>query len=528
MNQQLITAQYLDHMGTDLTVCNAARASFGKESNWLPSGAPSDYPGVVYQQRFLEGRMRPVNLTKGDAGLIRFLATGYRTGEWTELLHGIMETVIRMERSGSIQEGEADLTKILHAYKRRAQHWAPFGHPHLQIRMTLPIFLARQFVKHCVTGDTEVTFVKRVKGNSNGTRRTAIRDLYAMWTGAANKYQGGAKGRRNVSAGHVRVYNEATKRFKSSHISDVIHQGVRPVYRITTESGQTLRATSEHQVMTQRGWAAVSTLSCDDCLVTEDGLGKLISEPPTVRWNDWADKQARRAVQKEVCAKCGGADDLEADHIVPVSLGGGHEAENMQCLCHECHKAKSALEKSMNVRNQYDPKYTRIVAVIPDGEEDVYDITVEGTHNFMANGLVVHNCVGGVWSEESRRYMSSEPEFWFPKEWHGRPEDIKQGSDGAHPYQQRVTDAAMASTASSLCAYNDLLSAGVAPEEARTILPLNMMTTVVWTGSLLFWSRVCNQRLDGHAQLAAQELAKQIANIAQPLFPVSWAALVGE
>lgn len=65
-------------------------------------------------------------------------------------------------------------------------------------------------------------------------------------------------------------------------------------------------------------------------------------------------------------------------------------------------------------------------------------------------------------------------------------------------------------------------------EEARTVLPLNMMTTVVWTGSLLFWSRVCNQRVDSHAQLAAQELGRHIAAIMQPLYPVSWAALVGD
>lgn len=66
----------------------------------------------------------------------------------------------------------------------------------------------------------------------------------------------------------------------------------------------------------------------------------------------------------------------------------------------------------------------------------------------------------------------------------------------------------------------------MAPEEARIVLPHNLMTTVVWTGSLLFWSRVCNQRLDSHAQLAAQELARLISNVVQPLFPVSWAELV--
>ena len=515
MKQAEITVEYKDHLGTDLTVVNAARTSFGKESDWVYAYPPEDAEGNQLDHE------PPKVLSQADANLIRFLATGFRTKDWDALLDKIITSIACGET------WEADLLEILQHYQQSAQHWAPFGHPHMQIRMKLPMFLARQFVKHCVTGDTEVTFVKWVKGVSNGTRRTAIRDLYAMWTGAANKYQGGAKGRRNVSAGHVRVYNETTKRFESSHISDVIHQGVRPVYRITTESGQTLRATSEHQVMTQRGWAAVSTLSCDDCLVTEDGLGKLVSEPPTVRWNDWADKQARRAVQKEVCAKCGGADDLEADHIVPVSLGGGHEAENMQCLCHECHKAKSALEKSMNVRNQYDPRYTRIVAVIPDGEEDVYDITVEGTHNFMANGLVVHNCVGGVWSEESRRYISDEPGVYIPDEWHTRPTDIKQGAGELVKHQGIADSIAVNTTQRSIAAYNQLLGGGVAPEEARTILPLNMMTTVVWTGSLLFWSRVVNQRVDGHAQLAAQVLGKQISAIVGPLFPVSWKELTG-
>jgi thymidylate synthase (FAD) len=49
---------------------------------------------------------------------------------------------------------------------------------------------------------------------------------------------------------------------------------------------------------------------------------------------------------------------------------------------------------------------------------------------------------------------------------------------------------------------------------------------VTWTGSLLFWSRVCNQRVDSHAQKAAQELGKKIGTIMQPLYPASWAALV--
>lgn len=74
----------------------------------------------------------PVNLSKGDAGLIRFLATGYRTHEWEEFL----QQVRNVAANGTLKE----LTALLHEYKRKAQHWAPFGHPHLTLRMTLPIF----------------------------------------------------------------------------------------------------------------------------------------------------------------------------------------------------------------------------------------------------------------------------------------------------------------------------------------------------------------------------------------------------
>ena len=115
--------------------------------------------------------------------------------------------------------------------------------------------------------------------------------------------------------------------------------------------------------------------------------------------------------------------------------------------------------------------------------------------------------------------------MWFPDEWHTRPEDIKQGSGGLISGQNDAHGIAKAASYRGMHGYAELLEMGVAPEEARIVLPLNMMTTVYWTGSLLFWSRVYNQRFDSHAQLAAQELARQIGNIMRPLFPVSWSNL---
>lgn len=149
---------------------------------------------------------------------------------------------------------------------------------------------------------------------------------------------------------------------------------------------------------------------------------------------------------------------------------------------------------------------------------------------FVARQLVKHQ-VGGVLNEVSRRYVDSEPEFYFPEVWRGRPTDgMKQGSSGVvtHVHGVLVSHGAQYAASTALGTYNQLIDGGVAPEQARMILPQNMMTEWYWTGSLMFFARVCAQRLDPHAQAETSEVARQIANIVRPLFPVSWMALTAK
>lgn len=143
---------------------------------------------------------------------------------------------------------------------------------------------------------------------------------------------------------------------------------------------------------------------------------------------------------------------------------------------------------------------------------------------FLARQYVKHQ-VGGVWSEESRRYVKTQPTFWFPKVLHVRPEDIKQGSGSTHSDSVRWLKTFRVITKLANSNYKAAIEAGIAPEEARMILPLNHMTTVVWTGSLAFWARVANQRVDSHAQLAAQEAGKKLSDVVRPYFRYSWAVL---
>lgn len=74
--------------------------------------------------------------------------------------------------------------------------------------------------------------------------------------------------------------------------------------------------------------------------------------------------------------------------------------------------------------------------------------------------------------------------------------------------------------------YETLVKYGVAPEEARIVLPLNMMVSWIWTGSLLAFNRVYQQRVDSHAQkTGTQEFAEKLGSILYENFPHAMEAL---
>ena len=86
----MIEITYIDHMGNDLTVCNAARVSFGKETEW-------DYEesdAYSFKQ----------HLKTKDRKLIQYLA--------------------------------------------KHKHISPFGHCFASFHIKAPVFVARQLVKH--------------------------------------------------------------------------------------------------------------------------------------------------------------------------------------------------------------------------------------------------------------------------------------------------------------------------------------------------------------------------------------------
>ena len=143
---------------------------------------------------------------------------------------------------------------------------------------------------------------------------------------------------------------------------------------------------------------------------------------------------------------------------------------------------------------------------------------------FVARQLVKHQ-VGLSWNEVSRRYVSYEPELYKIDEWRGKPVNSKQGSSGTIKLSElaEVTYSEMMDGLKIL--YNQLLSEGVAPEQARAVLPQSMMTEWIWSGTLYAFARVCDLRCKPDVHKETREVAEFIDSYSLFHFPISWNAL---
>lgn len=144
---------------------------------------------------------------------------------------------------------------------------------------------------------------------------------------------------------------------------------------------------------------------------------------------------------------------------------------------------------------------------------------------FLCRQLSKHT-VGLTWNEISRRYVDDTPEFYYPDSWRSRPDgSVKQGSGKPVEFQEDWNDRYEEYMVIARWLYNYMLKEDIAPEQARMVLPQSMMTSWIWTGSLQAFFHVYRLRIDGHAQLEAQEFAQKLSDVVEPAFPHAWRAL---
>jgi thymidylate synthase (FAD) len=133
--------KYIEHMGSDLSVVNAARVSFDKESEW--EMRLEDFGnGEVYRRKVLSAK---------DANLIQFLARGMSAADFDKFCDDIEylgRDVLLSETQQESNDAFAKLKEMLWKWRNTPLHWAPFAHPHITFKLKVPIFVDRQLVKH--------------------------------------------------------------------------------------------------------------------------------------------------------------------------------------------------------------------------------------------------------------------------------------------------------------------------------------------------------------------------------------------
>jgi thymidylate synthase (FAD) len=110
----------------------------------------------------------------------------------------------------------------------------------------------------------------------------------------------------------------------------------------------------------------------------------------------------------------------------------------------------------------------------------------------------------------SGRYVDFSDTYSRIDEWRKQSKSSKQGSDGAIEEQLAASEIEAGIIGYCKTAYQKLIELGVSKEQARTILPLNLNTSFIWTGSLLAFIHLFDLRIKPDAQQETREIAQKM------------------
>lgn len=127
---------------------------------------------------------------------------------------------------------------------------------------------------------------------------------------------------------------------------------------------------------------------------------------------------------------------------------------------------------------------------------------------------LVKSEAGRVYNSISGRYVDFSDTYSLIGLWRKQSASSKQGSAGDLPTdtQERCNEIEQALVEHAKKAYQELIDLGVSKEQARTVLPLSLNTTMIWTGSLYTFIRICQQRLKPDAQEETRMVVQEMLN----------------
>ncbi len=413
-------------------------------------------------------------------------------GYFPVLDHGFVALVDYMgtddsvERAARVSYGygtrKVSRTRGLVRYLRRHLHTTPSEMVEFKFHCAMPMFVARQWVRHrtaCLAEGTEAHFDPpgAEAGRPRELRRPLklpIEEIWRRFRAARDESRPDRRpnpflSRDRVKRMKLRQVDEETLALGRTRVVDAYRNGVKPVFRMVLEDGKSIEATPDHRFLFAGGW---DTLRGATGLRETGGRAVWRRGDCFVRVNGAAEKRGRRWF---------------------------HGAE-----------------------------LVRIARFEYAGERETYDLEVEGPHhNFVANGIVTHNSV----NEYSGRYSLMPLLFYRPE-----PDQFAfqsatsnqgraSGPAGADLYREAVRrwEEARARASGD---YGWLVGENVARELARIDLPLSTYTQWYWKIDLHNLLHFLTLRVDDHAQWEIREYGRVIAGMVKRVAPLSYEAWV--
>jgi thymidylate synthase (FAD) len=384
-------------------------------------------------------------------------------------------------------------------------HYGPLEHPqiifncgyfpHSVMQQARTHRVGVSFDVQCLAADTVITFVDCEGSAGKNNLSKTIGELYDLWTNGEKAIRSRSiRGRNGEPPGEyrrdckqrirkmrLRVLNEQTGLFEVGHIKDVMCSGIQPVYKVTLEDGKTLECTTNHRLFTANGWQTMK----DAVGLTTASDGNVVS------------------IAKNSYVMCNGlsvTDRLYTEKSwLEAQVAKGLTIKEIAGLS-DCSIATVKALRSHPVK---------VKSVEYVGEQMTYDLEVDGEwHNFVANGLVVHNSLrytGNQFLDAAIGKKDIEDIFYL------RPVDYYTDREGKKYYyspEQRQKDLEWCLEAAKR--YKIDFDGGMSEEHARGKLPFDYRQHFVVSFNLRSFLHFSDLRNKKNAQLEIQKLCEMM------------------
>ena len=440
--------------------------------------------------------------------------------------HGFVSLVDYMGSDESIEHAarvsygfgtrKRSATRGLIRYLRRHLHTTPSEMVELKFHCAMPMFVARQWVRHrtaCLAEGTEV-FFDLPGAEARGRRqlyKLPIEEIWRRFQPTRNrtrpdKQRNPFHRRDRLRRMKLRQVNEDTLACQHTRIVDVYRNGPKPVFRMVLEDGKSIEATSDHRFLFGTGW---------------DTLGRATGLRETGGRAVWRHGDYFVYVN-------GAAEERPERRRSLAGSIAGRELEFVERLGGPPVKSEWVPRPRIPWNRLDKAKLVRIKRIEFVGERETYDLEVEGPyHNFVANGIVTHNSI----NEYSGRYSLMPLLFYSPDPGNFSLQSSvnNQGREADAAPERLYGDAIrrweeVRSSASR--AYAWMVQEDVARELARIDLPLSTYTQWYWKIDLHNLLHFLTLRVDDHAQWEIQEFGRVMAGMLKRVAPLSFEAWI--